>query len=83
MNSSQKHIAAHKRGTKKEVSLTEQRFSSLTTEQAAKLLGIPQHRLRSEAKENGGWCKRGKWLVLRSPEKQNCWYSHKEQKPRS
>ncbi len=82
MNNSEKRIAAQKRGTKKQASSTEQSFLTLTTEEAAELLGISQHRLRSEAKQNVGWCKRGICLVLRNPQKQNCWHPHKEQRPR-
>lgn len=57
-------------------------FPTLTTEQAAKLLNIPQSRLRTEAKEQGGWCYRGNWVVKKNHEKRDCWYPYKSTMPR-
>jgi hypothetical protein len=54
---------------------------TVTTVEAAALLKISPACLRSEAKQNGGFCLRGKWLVWRAAEKRNCWYSYKAQKP--
>jgi hypothetical protein len=82
MNNQEKPIAARKRRTKTRAYSTEPNLPTLTTEEAAALLAISAPRLRLEAKQNGGWCKRGKWLILRNSEKQNCWYPHKEQMPR-
>jgi hypothetical protein len=66
----------------KNTALNNEGLPTLTTEKAAALLGIPPHRLRSEAKQEKGWCRRGKWLVMQAAEKRNCWYAYKAQMPR-
>jgi hypothetical protein len=53
--------------------------SILTTQQAAAILGISEARLCLEARENHGFCKRGRWLVQRDPEKKNSWRLFREQ----
>ncbi len=63
------------------VSSTEQNLPIITTQQAATLLGISPDHLRLEAKQQGGCCQRGKWLVLRAG-KRNSWYPYKAQMPR-
>ena len=55
---------------------------TLTTEQAAELLGLPQPRLRYEAKQQEGWCYRGKWAVKKNPDKRDCWHPYKSTMPR-
>lgn len=59
-----------------------QSVPSLTTEEAANFFNIPPSQLRNEAKEQGGWCYKGNWVLKKNPEKRNSWYPYKSTMPR-